>query len=252
MTSIRVSIHPFNELMPVVTAVIKDGILTEEEQLDLVWLCKNLRSTDYYDQTTADIQQLHGILGGIIADGIITEAEMTGLSDWLQVHDHLRTCWPYDEVDSLITSVMADRKIDAEEHTRLHTFFEEFLALGSHQSIARRTAARLGDEPVAIRGLCAISPQIVFADSTFCFTGASKNFRRAQFKEIITQLGGRAQDTIHRKLNYLVIGAEGNPSWAYACYGRKVEEAILLRQQGSRLLLVHEFDFRDALADVGQ
>lgn len=34
-----------------------------------------------------------------------------------------------------------------------------------------------------------------------------------------------------------------NPCWAYACYGRKVEQAIGLRKAGSQLLLVHEADF---------
>ncbi len=48
-----------------------------------------------------------------------------------------------------------------------------------------------------------------------------------------------------------MVGAKGNPCWAFACYGRKVEEAMALRKAGNRLLIVHENDFFDALEDAG-
>ena len=52
-------------------------------------------------------------------------------------------------------------------------------------------------------------------------------------------------------LDYLVIGANGNECWAYSAYGRKVEQAIELRKSGSRLTIIHEFDFWDAVEDSG-
>lgn len=49
--------------------------------------------------------------------------------------------------------------------------------------------------------------------------------------------------------DFLVVGADGNPCWAFACYGRKVEMAIDYRKQGCKLLIVHENDFWDAARD---
>lgn len=72
--------HPYNELVPVVQAAVADGVLTQEEHDDIVWLCERLRSTEYFDQTTADLQRLHAILGGIVSDGQVTEDELRGLS----------------------------------------------------------------------------------------------------------------------------------------------------------------------------
>jgi hypothetical protein len=103
--------HPFNELMPVVHAALVDGVLSQDEREDIVWLCERLRSTEYFDKTTADIQRLHAIVGGVVADGHISVEELRGLSSWLQDHEHLKTCWPYDEIDSLITVVLADKKM---------------------------------------------------------------------------------------------------------------------------------------------
>lgn len=55
---------------------------------------------------------------------------------------------------------------------------------------------------------------------------------------------------MNKPVNYLIVGAEGNPCWKFSCYGRKVEKAVELRKEGSRLLIIHELDFHDAVADL--
>lgn len=239
--------HPFNELVPVVQAVMADGVLTQEEREDIIWLCERLRSTEYYDKTTADLQRLHAILGGIVADGHISEEELRGLSSWLEDHDHLRTCWPYEEIGSLITTVLADKKIDEVEHKMLKDFFSEFIAVLDGRTIVSPSIS----EGTALVGLCAVCPEIEFYGSRFCFTGASTRYTRSQLVETVSRLGGEVVPSMSAKVSYLVIGAEGNPCWAYACYGRKVEKAVELRKSGVRLLIVHENDFHDAVADCG-
>lgn len=238
--------HPFNELIPMVEAALADRILTAEERADLAWLCEKLTSAEFYDQTTANLQRLHAILGGIIADTRISEEELRGLSDWMENHDHLRSCWPFDEVGSLITSVLKDKRIDDEEHAKLHSFFSEFIALADDRTITSPLVKR---DNQTIVGLCAVCPEISFDGKLFVFTGASARFNRPQLAETISSLGGKLAPNMSKKVDYLVIGSEGNPSWAYACYGRKVEQAIELRRSGVRLLIVHEHDFHDAVVD---
>lgn len=239
--------HPFNELIPAVEAAVADRVLSAEERADLTWLCEKLTSSEFYDQTTSDLQRLHAILGGIIADTRISEEELRGLADWMEDHDHLRSCWPFDEVGSLITSVLKDKRIDDEEHALLHAFFSEFIALADDRTLTSPLVQRENQEIV---GLCAVCPEISFDGKHFVFTGASARFKRPQFAETITSLGGRLAANMSKKVDYLVIGSEGNPCWAYACYGRKVEQAIELRKAGARLLIVHEHDFHDAVADL--
>lgn len=239
--------HPFNELIPVVEHALADGIISDDERQDILWLCERLRSTEYYDRVTADIQRLHAMVGSIAADGRVIEAELRGLSDWLAEHDHLKTCWPYDEVDSLVTKIMSDGRIDEDEHRIVQEFFSEFIALFDDRTIV----SPLLTEGSTLIGLCAVCPEISFSGSTFCFTGASSKFTRSEFTEIVGRLGADVLGGVSAKLNYLVIGANGNPCWAYACYGRKVEKAVELRKQGKRIVIVHETDFHDALADHG-
>jgi NAD-dependent DNA ligase len=239
--------HPYSELVPVVQGAVVDGVLTQDEHDDIVWLCERLRSAEYFDQTTADLQRLHAILGGIVSDGQVTEDELRGLSAWLQNHEHLKTCWPYDEIDSLIIGVMKDQKIDPKEHTLLKAFFSEFTAVMDDRTITSPVIS----EGANIVGLCAVCPEIEFSASTFCFTGASSRYTRNELATTVESLGGIFAPNVTKNVNYLIIGAEGNPCWAYACYGRKVEKAVELRKSGVRVQLVHENDFHDAVADAG-
>lgn len=237
-------LHPYNELVPVVQTALADGVLTQDEHDDIVWLCERLRSAEYFDQTTADLQRLHAILGGIASDGQVTADELRGLLAWLQDHEHLKTCWPYDEIDSLIVGVMKDQKIDPEEQALLKTVFSGFTAVTDDKIISSPVGPN-------IIGLCAVCPQIEFPGSAFCFTGASSRYTRKELAATVERLGGTFAPKVTKSVRYLIIGAEGNPCWAYACYGRKVEKAVELRKSGVRLLLIHENDFHDAVADAG-
>ncbi len=239
--------HPYNELIPVVERAMADGALSEEERADLTWLCNRLTSAEFFDRVTADLQRLHAVVGGLIADMRITEQELAGLRDWLEAHDHLKSCWPYDEIDSLVSTVMRDGRIDEEEHQLLHAYFSEFVAILDGRTIVSAPVQANG----TITGLCASCPEILFEEQAFCFTGASSRYTRQVMAGVVAKLGGTYLQNPSKKVNYLVIGAEGNPSWAYACYGRKVELAVQLRKQGHRILIVHEHDFHDAVADAG-
>lgn len=238
--------HPYNELMPVIEEALRDGVLSDEERTDILFVCEKLRSTEYFDAVTADMQLLHGFLGGIMADGVITEVELRALSDWIADHDHLKSLWPYDEVESLVSTVLRDGKIEADEQKMLQAFFSEFLTLLDNRTIT--TPQML--EGTTLTGVCTMCPDISFEGRTFCFTGASNRLSRKQFGELVQKLGGLPLDGVTKKTDYLVIGAEGNPAWAYACYGRKVEKAVSLRKEGVRIILVHENDFHDAVADA--
>lgn len=238
--------HPYNELIPVVETALLDGTITSEEYRDINWLCEKLTSREYYDTITTDLQRLHAIMGGILSDGIIKESELLGLSDWLKKHNYLSTCYPYDEVDALVLSVMADKKISPDEHGMLRSLFSEFTAIHD-EKVLKSVPIYDG---LSVKGVCAVCPQIVFDQKWFCFTGAFQKHSRTDLKELIYSLGGLFTDSIRKDLDYLVIGSDGNPCWAYACYGRKVEEVVSLRKTGMQVSLVHEYDFLDATMDA--
>lgn len=239
--------HPFNEVIPRLHEVLADGTLDEEEKADILWLCEKFTTDNmFFSEVSSDMQRLQGLVGGVVADGVITKEELQGLRDWMDEHTHLRTCWPYDEIDALILAVLQDGLIDENEHRALTLFFSEFMERPGHRAIELRE----NKENVSITGICAACPEIQIPDHLFCFTGRSEKCSRQELACKIERHGGRFTNSVVKDVDYLVVGADGNPCWAYACYGRKVEMAIKHRRQGSTILLVHEYDFWDAVQDL--
>ncbi len=167
------------------------------------------------------------------------------ISEWIDEHTNLRTLWPYDELEGLILDVLQDGVINKKEHRTLLHFFSEFTEQPCHRAIEPSKSEKC----TLITGVCAVCPEIDFTDRRFCFTGRSKRFSRQEFVDHITQLGGIFCKSLGKEVDYLAVGADGNPCWAYACYGRKVEKAIKYRKQGASILLVHEYDLWDAMQD---
>lgn len=240
--------HPFNEMIPRINTIIADGTIDEEERADLLWLCNKFTTDEsYFCKVSADMQRLQGLLGGIAADGVISAEELRALQSWMEENSHLRTCWPYDELSALITSVLSDGILDPKEHDQLLRFFSEFIEYPGHRAIELPVV----DDEIVVTGICAVCPEIIFAEKAFCFTGSSERCPRKHLVAAVEQLGGKHSPRVTLDVDFLVIGADGNPCWAYACYGRKVEAAVQLRKKGHRILLVHEYDLFDAFQDAG-
>ncbi|MGG1613485.1 BRCT domain-containing protein [Paenibacillus phoenicis] len=239
--------YPFKEIIPLVKESVLDGILTQDEIDDISWLCNNyLQTNHYYDAVTSDFHTLHGILYGIITDGTINYKELEYLKEWLDDHDHLETMFPYDEVYSLLHTVMKDGKLDSDEERLLKAFFADFVDTSSSYNINATEIQQLKKE-MNISGICALGPNIEFEGKMFCFTGVSNRMKRSEIEEIILSRGGLFNNSVTKKTNYLIVGAAGNPCWAFSCYGRKIEQAINLRKQGMNIVIANELDFWDAI-----
>jgi hypothetical protein len=240
----RAQKHPFNEIIPLLDQAIADGVLSSGGKEDILWLCKRLTASEYLNAAAADMQRLHSLVAAIGSDGHVSVDELCGLADWLLENEHLKTCWPYDEIESLVSGVLEDGKIDPEEHAMLMAFFGEFVSVLDNRTVFSPHVR----EGATFFGLCAVCPEIRFPDSVFCLTGSSQKYSRQDFAAVIAGRGGTAVGGVSKKVHYLVIGADGNPCWAYACYGRKVERAVELRKEGHPIVIVHEKDFHDAVA----
>lgn len=242
--------HPFSELLPVVEQACEDGVVTSEEAKDILWLCGNFTdSSAYYDATTSSIQFLAGLIHGIMADGDLSDQEVNLLSAWINANDFLAGVYPFDEIHSLLCDVLSDRVIAQEEREQLMGLFGEIIDFTSSCNLVESDFTKLRKK-YSISGICAVCPKISFKDKKFCFTGEFRQASRADAVGSVVKLGGISRSAVSKKLDYLVVGNAGNPCWAYACYGRKIEEAIALRKEGARIAIVNEADFWDAVEDA--
>lgn len=242
--------HPFSELIPLIEHIYEDGNVTEEEATDILWICNNfVADSDYYDLITSSIQFLHGIIHGIMADGEISDDEIYTLKQWLSVNDYLEGTYPFDEIRSLILAVLLDGKITEEEKDILKAYFSNFIDWRMSYNLNMADLNKL-KEKYSISGVCAVCQEIDFAEKSFCFTGESERAKRKEIAELIESLGGKFNNSLTNKTEYLIVGNKGNPCWAFSCYGRKIEDAIKRRQSGQKLMIVNEVDFWDIIEDL--
>jgi NAD-dependent DNA ligase len=232
-------------MIHLILAVTEDNIITPEEYADLEWVCKNITTPNrYYDAITSDLQRLQGIIHGILIDGIISTEETQGLLDWINEHSDMTGTYPYDEIESILYKVLEDDVVDPKEQKLLKLYFSQFCdiretAISPQELEAIRKSMRLP-------AICTMNANIQFPERVFCFTGISSKGTRKTVVEEIEFRKGIYNDNIVKDTNYLIVGDKNNPTWAYSCYGRKVEQAIEMRKTGNHIQIVREVDFWDA------
>lgn len=240
-------LNPLKEINDCISSALSDGNLTEEEIEDVLWLCRKYQG-NYYDVATHGIQQLHGLMHGVLADGYVSPEEVKGLARWMDEYQALASYYPFDELNTLVAHILADGVVDRDEQEMLTTYLLQFVKLSDPEQQAALEASVSGT--YSLTGLCALDPRIEFVGKQFCLTGKCSRGERDLFIERIQLLGGIYRNNVSRKTDYLVVGDDGNPCWSYACYGRKIEKAQELRCAGHPLVLVHEYDLWDALEDA--
>jgi NAD-dependent DNA ligase len=203
----------------------KDGHPGEHEQIrPQQWNQKRLieRSLD----------ELLGLCKGLVADRILNEEETSVLIAWLEANRQVEDSWPANVLMARINSMLADRRIDADERTELFSLLNEIAAGGRQDKIVPSLSTSLPlTKPV---------PTIVFPSRVFCFTGKFYFGTRQACQMAVRERGGLIQDNVTQQTHYLVVGTLGSTDWAHSTHGRKIEHAVELAQKGLPIALVSE------------
>lgn len=234
---------PYFKLVDKINEIIRDGIVTEEEAEDLIWLCRSYldHNSPYYDLITSSAQQLSGFLAGISADKSINIEELTALGNWTSENASLTQVWPFDTLVPIIVQIETEKQLSTERQTQLLDFCQSVCSLGSPQAGKKSIAMKLSENRAAI----------VIQESTFCFTGKSEKYLREELAQIVELYGGVATNSITAKLQYLVVCEKRNPAWAFEMYGRKVEKVMNMKKKGIGPEIIFEEDLFAALNVFG-
>lgn len=217
----------FQPVLARLTPILHQRSLSFDDCQQLLQLCQTLHEDhSFFDQLSNDLQQLQGLLSGILADHQLSRAELQGLSFWLQAHRYLAGCWPYDEIHTLIQPLLQSDSPD-------------WL-----QSLCRTQLERLNQpELPANAALCLTHPQIQFAQHSFAFLPTSA---AAPLTDALSAHQGRIQQQINAELDYLVI--ETNADWSFLSSQPAALQADQWRRQGYHLRLIRLIDLQQALA----
>lgn len=183
--------------------------------------------------TCKSINELCGLIGGILADHVLATGEIMFLADWLSRCNHLLHEWPSNVIARKVAEVLDDGEITEMEARELAELLSK--VIGGEPS-------DINLQPRAIRLPIDESPvPIEFLDRSFCFTGKFQYGDRKVCQASTVERGGHIHKTVTRELDYLVIGTLASRDWAHTNHGRKIESAVDNKSRlGSKTLIVSE------------
>jgi NAD-dependent DNA ligase len=199
-----------------------------------------LRQAVYYrNEFKQSAGQLIGIATGLIADGVLTDAEIAYLHHWLTVHDEVAFEWPGNILCARVKAALADGVITESERAYLLATLRDLVGEQPDTVEAATHVTELAfDEVQTIR----------FAGSVFCLTGNFVYAPKSDCEIAIVRRDGIIKHSVSKKLHYLVVGSLGSQEWKHGSFGTKIERAMELKQEGASILIVREDVWATALS----
>lgn len=183
-------------------------------------------------------ESLLGICGGLVADGELNDLEISFLRTWLAEHSDLSASWPGEVVLRRIDLVLADGFISDAERAHLLATLRELVGGSFSES---------GAVPDGSTSLPVESHVVVEVPGrSFCFTGQFLFGTRNSCEKSVLDRGGTVLG-IRKDLAFLVVGELSSRDWKYSSFGNKIESALSLKAKGSKLAIVSEAQWVQAL-----
>lgn len=172
----------------------------------------------------------------MLADGELNSSEAAFLHDWLLRHAAYADRYPFNHLYARVSSALVDGVIDHDEEADLLGTLAEFVGGEAYDAASgatsRSTSLPFDDPP----------PEISYrrGESSFCVTGTFSYGDRDDVMRAILLSGGSIDNSVLKRTNYLVVGEFASPDWIHSNYGRKIERAIELRNEGQSIAIISE------------
>lgn len=179
------------------------------------------------------IDELIGLVKGVLADGAICQGEVEFLYRWLSTNRYASKSWPANVLYPRIVEALHDGHVDEDEEKELMELL--MATVGNNTAPLNWQHSNSTSLP-----LCKPEPPVLFDQQTFCFTGKFNSGTRNWCETQVKQRNGLAASSITKKLNYLVIGEIGSRDWLHSTHGLKIKKAMDYRDSGTPLHIISE------------
>jgi hypothetical protein len=193
-----------------------------------------ISKANYDNNVSKSIDQLYGLCAGILADGIICDAEIQFFYDWVQKFNTYEPIWPFTDILSRLDRIFADGKIDDDERSDLAEIMKQITGHNLYEAPQETFSSEL---PLDVP-----APECIhFAGNEFVPTGRFAFGTRQKVADAILSLNGIVKDSMPtQKTRYLIIGIFASRDWYHTNYGRKIERAVELRESGHTISIISE------------
>lgn len=221
------------QILTKVGDILADGEISPDELLQMQQLMESfLANQDGNPGNMAQINELLGFLTGIASDGVLNDREVGALSSWLDQHNAIRDTWPASVIIDRLNVVLEDGLISEEEREDLLQTLQRVTSTNTNATgVSYEASTEVWEDDVE---------KIILPGRTFCLTGDFVSGDRNNIETMLRLKGAEISPNVHKEVDYLVIGTLASRDWLYTSHGRKIEKALLLRRQGSRVTIITE------------
>jgi NAD-dependent DNA ligase len=181
------------------------------QPLSLAW--------NFQRRLDSGIDELIGLIRGILADAVVIESEVATLAAWLVKHHEIASDWPVNVLVRRLNRIVADGRADEDERDDLKSLLLE-IAGENDDPLATPSATLPLSKP---------APDVIFDQNLFVFTGKFAYGPRRVCEAEVLGRGGLIGSYVTLQTSYLVIGSVGSRDWIHSSWGRKVEKAVEYR-----------------------
>ena len=182
------------------------------------------------------LNSLMGIVTGLVSDGELNEVEIRFLKIWCAENRHIANQYPANIIFRRVHEVLRDDVLTKDE--RDHLLDQLKILSGNDFS---NTGSAL---PEHIANIFDDDPLVIFKENEFVFTGLFMFGTRNACETAVLHRGGRVNDYITKKTNYLVVGTRTSPDWITENFGRKIQKAAEMASSGEyEIAIIREADW---------
>lgn len=186
------------------------------------------------------IEQLLGIVSGIVADDDVHDLEIEFLKVWLAEHADVASVWPGIAIGRAIDTVLADGHVSEEERSYL---------MNTLKQVACDDLAFDGPDTSTAFALALNNVvEIALRDSLVCLAGDFLLGTKAACERLLEQAGGWPTGAVSKNVHYLVVGAKVSPNWMETSHGHTIKEALALQQAGHGIAIISEQRWLESFA----
>lgn len=184
------------------------------------------------NQTNRAIEHLMGMVTGMVADANLHDLEIKMLSTWIAANQAACQEFPGSVIARKVHEVLEDGIITEAERTHL---LDVLSGLAANQfAVTGSASPEVATLPIED------SVTIDFPSAMVCLTGDFLYGTRAACERLLLKTGAMCIDSVSKKVDILIIGTRVSPQWAHTSFGRKIQKAVELQENGHPIEIISE------------
>ncbi len=209
---------------------------------DIVAYYRERLAAEKGDPDKDEINEFLGFCAGVICDGKVLQKEAEALLARMDRAQKLLETPYIAKMYRIVSEALADDHLDEEEAADIAEWIARLVGDGYADTglpslgISFQPETMIHDHEV-----------VTFTERVFVLTGALRSGPRKEIHLAIEQCGGKPASSVSKKVDYIVIALTASRDWAHTSYGRKIERAHEIIEEGGSLMFVSERAFELAL-----